>query len=359
MNSEKPSTCPRCGRPLPMDVRGGFCPGCALEAALNLSPAPGGTGHRKAEPARPLRRKRLLHYLLLEKIGEGGMGVVYKARDTRLDRVVAIKVLPREAVGDAERRRRFIAEAKAASALNHPNIVTIHEVASAGGLYFIAMEFIEGRTLEKLVGPHGLPPEQALLYAVPIAGALARAHEAGIVHRDLKPQNIMVRDDGLVKLLDFGLAKLVEAEGAPSGPSAATPLPAAPALPSKDQHPSPLRGPLPSKGRSRSGSRLERGGPKGRGVSAHPTRAVAATLTEPSRTMGTPGFMAPEQIEGRRVDTRADLFAFGAVLYHALSGRKPFGRSTLDDTFAASSASSPTLPSAWRASASSTARGSA
>jgi eukaryotic-like serine/threonine-protein kinase len=341
-------TCPRCGRPLRTGAEAGFCPVCLLEAALNLPAAVPSKSERKASRREPLRRKRLLHYQILEQIGEGGMGVVYKARDTRLDRLVALKVLPADKVSDPERRRRFIQEAKAASALNHPNIVTIYEVAASGGVHFIAMEFVEGRTLGELVGPHGLPVDQVLLYAIPIAGALARAHEAGIVHRDLKPQNIMVREDGLVKLLDFGLAKLVEVEGSPSGPSAATPLPAAPALPSKGQHPSPLRGPgrravaaatvLPSKGRSQSGSPLERGGPRdrgGRGVSAHPARAVAATFTEASRIMGTPGFMAPEQIEGGKTDGRADIFAFGAVLHHALIGRKPFARATADETFAA------------------------
>jgi eukaryotic-like serine/threonine-protein kinase len=294
-------TCPRCGRPLPADAAGRLCPACALEAALNLTPSPlrrKSTGHAR------LRRKRLLHYQLLEKIGEGGMGVVYKARDTRLDRLVAIKVLPSDKVDDPERRRRFIAEAKAASALNHPNIVTIHEVAAAAGVHFIVMEYVEGRTLDNLIGPRGLSPEQVLLYAIPVAGALARAHEAGIIHRDLKPQNIMVRDDGLVKLLDFGLAKLVEAE-------ARTEDSAEFGVPSSD-------GPTPAKHRQKPGLQIQ-----------------TAALTEASRIMGTPGFMAPEQIEGRKIDGRVDLFAFGAVLYHALSGRRPFARATVDETCAA------------------------
>jgi eukaryotic-like serine/threonine-protein kinase len=300
-----PPTCPRCHRPLSADAEPGFCPTCLLEAALNLPAAAPHKNGRKSPHHEPLRRKRLLHYQILEKIGEGGMGVVYKARDTHLDRLVALKVLPADKVSDPARRRRFVQEAKAASALNHPNIVTIHEVAASAGIHFIAMEFIEGRTLDQLIGRHGLPPEQVLLYAVPIAGALARAHEAGIVHRDLKPQNIMVRDDGLVKLLDFGLAKLAEAESAAtSGKTVGQ----------------------PARGRLRSASKL-----------ADPQRShqSVSALTEPSRIMGTPGFMAPEQIEGRKVDGRADLFAFGAVLYHALSGRRPFSRPTADRTFAA------------------------
>ena len=293
----EPLSCPRCGRPLPADAAGKLCPACALEAALNLTPAP---PSRLSGPQKPFRRKRLLHYQILDKIGEGGMGVVHKARDTRLDRLVAIKILPADRVSDPERRRRFIHEAKAASALNHPNIITIYEVAAARGLYFIAMEFVAGRTLDQLVGSNGLPPEQVLLYAVPIAGALARAHEAGIIHRDLKPQNIMVRDDGLVKLLDFGLAKLVEAEVAMGGNATVG---------------QPARGrSIQAAGRVQARC-LQREDPS------------PAAPTEPSRIMGTPGFMAPEQIEGRKVDGRADIFAFGAVLYHALSGRRPTVRS--------------------------------
>ncbi len=276
----EPSTCSRCGRPVPPDAVADLCPACVLQAALNLPPTPPRPG---PSPRRQFRRKRLLHYYLLEKIGEGGMGVVYKARDTRLDRIVAIKILPADKVDDPERRRRFIHEAKAASALNHPNIVTIHEVAVHGGVYFIVMEYVDGRTLDKSIGRLGLPPDRVLLYAIPVAGALAQAHEVGIVHRDLKPQNIMVRDDGLVKLLDFGLAKLTE-----NGPT------------------------------------VEAG-----------SEAVPEPVTDATRIMGTPDFMAPEQIAGRKVDGRADLFAFGAVLYHALSGRKPFARPTADETFAA------------------------
>jgi len=168
--------------------------------------------------------RTISHYKILEKLGEGGMGVLYRALDTHLERTVAIKVLRPEAVGDPERKRRFILEAKAASALNHPNIITIYDIDQADGLDFIAMEYVDGEALDHRISDQGLPLEQALPYAVQIAGALAAAHGAGIVHRDIKPANIMVTGAGHVKVLDFGLAKLTErvvqdeaARTAPSG----------------------------------------------------------------------------------------------------------------------------------------------
>jgi serine/threonine protein kinase len=137
------------------------------------------------------------HYRILEKLGEGGMGVVHKAFDTHLDRVVALKVLPPEKVADADRKRRFVQEAKAASALNHPNIITIYDIDSADGIDFIAMEFVAGKTLDHCIPRHGLRLSEALKYSVQIADALAAAHTAGIVHRDLKPGNVMVTEQGL------------------------------------------------------------------------------------------------------------------------------------------------------------------
>src|ERR1051325_1008263 len=150
------------------------------------------------------------HYRIESKLGEGGMGVVYKARDTHLDRLVAIKVLPADKIGDSTRKQRFIQEAKAASALNHPNIVTIHDVCVLDETDFIVMEYVEGKTLDELIPPKGMRPAQALRYAAQIADAMAKAHAAGILHRDLKPSNIMITADGRVKILDFGLAKLLE-----------------------------------------------------------------------------------------------------------------------------------------------------
>ena len=154
--------------------------------------------------------KMLGHYQITQKLGQGGMGIVYKARDTHLDRFVAIKVLPAEKVSDPDRKRRFVQEAKAASALNHPNIVHVYDIDQSDGTDFIAMEYVDGKTLDQRIGRRGLPLNEALKYAVQISDALAKAHSAGIVHRDLKPTNIMVNEDGVVKVLDFGLAKLTE-----------------------------------------------------------------------------------------------------------------------------------------------------
>jgi serine/threonine protein kinase/Tol biopolymer transport system component len=215
------------------------------------------------------------HFEILEKLGEGGMGVVYKARDTHLDRPVAIKVLPPDKVADAERRRRFAQEARAASALSHPNIVTIYDIDNAGGVYFIAMEYVAGKTLDHLIGRKGLPLDAALGYAVQIADALARAHGAGIVHRDLKPANVMVTDDGLVKILDFGLAKLTE----PAAPGDAATLTAGP---------------------------------------------TQAPITGEGRIVGTVAYMSPEQAQGKLVDARSDIFSFGSMLFEMLTGRRPF-----------------------------------
>src|SRR5947207_4652723 len=144
--------------------------------------------------------RTIAHYEVLEKAGEGGMGVVYRARDTHLDRFIALKLLPPEKVADPERKRRFVQEAKAASALNHPNIVHIYDISSSDGMDFIAMEFVAGKTLDQLIGKNGLPLKDTLKYSIQISDALARAHAAGIVHRDLKPANLNVADDGHVNL---------------------------------------------------------------------------------------------------------------------------------------------------------------
>src|SRR5712671_2885171 len=199
--------------------------------------------------------RTISHYQILEKLGEGGMGVVYKARDTHLDRFVAIKVLPPEKVADPERMRRFVQEAKAASALNHPNIVHIYDIAEADGVQFIAMEYVPGKTLDQMMGRKGLRLSETLKYAVQIADALAKAHAAGIVHRDLKPSNIMVTGDGLVKVLDFGLAKLTE-QGLPN-----------------------------------------------ESVDTRTLRQEAAQ-TEEGVIVGTTAYMSPEQAEGKPVDAR-------------------------------------------------------
>ncbi len=241
----------------------------------------------------------LLHYRITEKIGEGGMGAVYRATDTHLDRPVAIKLLPADKTADADRVRRFVQEAKAASALRHPNIVVIHDIASDRGRHFIVMELVEGPSLDTLIGRRGLKLADGLGLAVQIADGLAKAHAAGIVHRDLKPSNICVTGDGLVKILDFGLAKLTE--------------PAA----------SDLDG---------------------------PTRTAEPGLAERLRTqegdvVGTAAYMSPEQAEGQPVDARSDIFSFGAVLYEMFTGQKAFARGGSVKTLAAVLSEDPPLPS--------------
>jgi serine/threonine protein kinase len=156
----------------------------------------------------PLEGRTLAHFRILAKLGEGGMGVVYKAHDERLQRTVALKVLPSEVAGDEARRDRFLREARAAAAVAHPGIAAIHEIGEADGIGFIAMELVEGKTLREHQGKGPLPVDEVVGYAAQIAEALDRAHTAGIVHRDLKPDNVIVQPDGRVKLLDFGLAKL-------------------------------------------------------------------------------------------------------------------------------------------------------
>jgi len=227
--------------------------------------------------------KTVSHYRILEKLGGGGMGVVYKAEDTKLGRTVALKVLPPERVADPNRKRRFVQEARAASALNHPNIITIYDIDEAEGVHYIAMECVEGKTLERLIARHGLRVNEALKYAVQMAAALAKAHSAGIVHRDLKPTNVMVTDDGLVKVLDFGLAKLTEAAPASDAETA---------------------------------------------VMLEPT-------TEEGTIVGTVGYMSPEQAEGKAVDARSDIFSFGSVLYEMLTGQRAFQGETKVSTIAA------------------------
>jgi serine/threonine protein kinase len=230
---------------------------------------------------------KLSHFEIVEKLGQGGVGVVYKARDLRLNRLVALKVLPPAAVFDSVRQARFQQEAQAASALNHPNIVTIYEIDSAGGVVFIAMEYVDGRTLDQLIPQKGLRYTEALQYAVQIAGALAAAHAAGIVHRDIKPANVMIAGKGAVKVLDFGLAKLTE--------------PSTPRDIAEDQ----------------------------------PTLTMQKSVSEEGMVAGTTAYMSPEQAEGKKLDGRSDIFSLGVVLYEMLTGRRAFRGDTNVATMAA------------------------
>jgi serine/threonine protein kinase len=205
-------------------------------------------------------------------IGAGGMGEVYRARDARLGRDIAIKILPAELVDDPERLGRFEHEARVIAALNHPNICTVHDVGKQSGTFFLVMELIEGRPLRELIPGNGLPLERLLAIAIPLADAIAAAHDRGIMHRDLKPENVMVTSDGRVKVLDFGLAKLQPSEM----------------------------------------------------LAAEVPTVSAPQLTEQGRVLGTTGYMSPEQAEGRSVDHRTDIFSFGVILYELATGQRPF-----------------------------------
>ena len=211
----------------------------------------------------------ILHYRMTHAIGSGGMGQVYAAHDTRLDREVALKILPPELAGDRERRTRFTREAKAIAALNHPNIVTVYAVEEAGDRHFITMELVRGRTLAELLPQNGFALGKFLEIAIPLTDALAAAHQAGITHRDVKPANVMVTDNGRVKVLDFGLAKT-----RPDAPGGETP--------------------------------------------------TISLLTEIGHVAGTPAYMSPEQAEGKTVDARSDLFSLGIVFYEMLTAQRPF-----------------------------------
>jgi serine/threonine protein kinase len=228
---------------------------------------------------------RMGPYQIVSLLGVGGMGEVYRAHDPRLNRLVALKVLPPDRVGNPERRARFVQEAQLASSLQHPNIVTIFDIGSAEGADYLAMELVRGRTLDAVVPASGLPLQDALRYGSQIADALAAAHAAGVVHRDLKPGNIMVTEHGQIKVLDFGLATL----------STTTPF-------------------------------------------AHgddTTIEAAAVKTGAGTILGTVAYMSPEQAEGRKVDARSDLFSFGAILYEMLSGLRAFRGGSAPGTLAA------------------------
>ncbi len=201
------------------------------------------------------------HFKILETLGGGGMGVVYKARDLKLDREVAIKFLPRQIAADSKERDRFKVEAKAAAALNHPNIATIHAIEEADGETFIVMEYIDGMMLTEAIANGRVTIDNRITYATQIAEGLHAAHKKGIIHRDIKSSNIMLASEGQIKIMDFGLAKIYG----------------------------------------------------------------AAQLTRVGTTVGTVAYMSPEQIQGNEVDHRSDIWSFGVVLYEMVSGKRPFG----------------------------------
>jgi tRNA A-37 threonylcarbamoyl transferase component Bud32 len=266
-------TCPHCGKPVPPTALGGICPECMLKAGLAAqTEGPGATGPHGTKvlqpPPSPAEIASLFPQLeILECLGRGGMGVVYKARQPRLNRLVALKILARDKEQDAQFTERFTREAQALARLSHPNIVTVHDFGEAGGHCYLVMEFVDGLSLRQLLQAGKMQPEQALTIVPKICEALQYAHEQGIVHRDIKPENILLDKQGRVKIADFGIAKMVGAE----------------------------------------------------------TRQPA--LTGAKDVVGTPHYMAPEQIEKpQTVDHRADIYSLGVVFYEMLTGELPLGK---------------------------------
>jgi tRNA A-37 threonylcarbamoyl transferase component Bud32 len=259
-----PRTCPTCGAALPGDAPEALCPRCLLRVALESSPSP--RGHFVAPSTRDLAP----HFPQLEilgLIGHGGMGAVYKARQTKLDRLVALKILPHEAGDDPAFAERFVREARALARLQHPHIVTVHDFGEAGGFYYLVMEFVDGSNLRQVMKDGRVAPDRALAVLIDLCEALSYAHQNDVVHRDLKPENVLIDRRGQVKLADFGLAKLVNPDPA------------------------------------------------------------ALTLTEIHQAVGTPHYMAPEQLERpAEVDRRADIYSLGVVAYEMLTGELPLGR---------------------------------
>ena len=266
-------TCPRCGTTLPPDSPQGLCPRCVL--GVGLATHTDVTGELAAQstkapqaPPPPAEIARHFPQLeILECLGRGGMGVVYKARQPRLDRLVALKILAPEKERDPRFAERFTREAKALARLNHPNIVTVHDFGEANGFYYLMMEYVDGANLRQLLRAGKTTPEEALTIVPPICEALQYAHQQGIVHRDIKPENILLDKQGRVKIADFGIAKLLG---------------------------------------------LDR---------------QAEPLTGDQQVMGTPHYMAPEQVEKpATVDHRADIYSLGVVFYEMLTGELPLGK---------------------------------
>jgi serine/threonine protein kinase len=251
------------------------------------------TAQTLAQQVRSMVGRQLGPYQILALLGKGGMGEVYCAEDARLGRKIALKLLPEQFTQDAERVRRFEREARAASATSHPNIITIYEIGQDNDCYFIATEYVDGETLQQRFAGQPMRLREVLDVAIQVVSALVAAHEAGITHRDIKPENIMLRRDGIVKVLDFGLAKLTELRNADCGM-------------------------------------------RNEGDLNNPQSAIRIPhSTAPGTVMGTPQYMSPEQVTGHDVDARSDLFSFGVVLYQMIAGHPPFEGAVVNELLAA------------------------
>jgi tRNA A-37 threonylcarbamoyl transferase component Bud32 len=280
-----PGTCPRCGAPLPAGAPQGLCPRCVLGVGLAThTEAPGesgphGTKVLQSPPAPADIAGHFPQLEVLECLGRGGMGVVYKARQPKLNRLVALKILAPEKGADPKFAERFLREAQALARLSHPNIVTVHDFGEADGLYYLLMEYVDGVTLRQLLQTRKIAPEEALGIVPKICEALQFAHELGVVHRDIKPENVLLDKQGRVKIADFGIAKLMGGTAQPLTPSLS-----------------------PSDGERVSG------------------RTGEGRLTQ-DQVLGTPHYMAPEQVETPQlVDHRADIYSLGVVFYEMLTG---------------------------------------
>ncbi len=268
MTTDNSAICPQCGMALPGDAPKGLCPSCLM--AMNLND----TGDTRTEPP-PSIDELAPHFPqleLIECLGRGGMGVVYKARQPQLDRLVALKILAPELVTDESFAERFRREARALAKLNHPNIVTVHDSGTAGGYFYLLMEYVDGVNLRQLQAGGKLAPKEALAIVPPICDALQAAHDHGIVHRDIKPENLLIDQNGTVKIADFGIARMID-----------------------KPEPATVRG------------------------------ATGASHTLPGTHLGTPDYMAPEQADAAEVDHRADIYSLGVVLYEMLTGELPKG----------------------------------
>ena len=283
--------CPKCGGPIPAEAPQGLCPKCLLMQASLPTEAGESAAPKSTPPTHEELTAAFPQLEILQLIGQGGMGFVFKARQPKLDRFVALKILPQSLAAEPTFSERFTREGRVLARLNHPNIVTIHDFGQAGGFFYLLMEFVDGVNLRQAMQVDRFTPAQALAVVPRICEALQFAHNEGILHRDIKPENILLDSKRRVKIADFGIAKLVVT------------------------------------GRCGVGSPPPKAGASGDGVAGGVHRTGDAALTETGKVLGTPHYMAPEQLEHPQdVDQRADIYSLGVVFYEMLTGELPIGR---------------------------------